>query len=32
MKRTAFRAILAEERGRLGNIASLFEQLDREIG
>jgi patatin-related protein len=32
MKRDAFRAILAEEKGRLTNIAALFEQLDREIG
>ena len=32
MKRDAFRAILAEEKGRLGDIAGLFEQLDREIG
>jgi patatin-related protein len=32
MKRDAFRAILSEERGRLTNIESLFDQLDREIG
>lgn len=32
MKRDAFRAIVAEEKGRLTNIASLFDQLDREIG
>jgi patatin-related protein len=32
MKRDAFRAILAEERGRLTDIAALFVQLDREIG
>jgi len=32
LKRDAFRAILAEERPRLKNIASLFEALDREIG
>ena len=32
MKRNAFRAILAEERGRLKTIDSLFDQLDREIG
>jgi patatin-related protein len=32
MKRDAFRAILAEEKGRLTNIAALFDQLDREIG
>jgi patatin-related protein len=31
MKRDAFRAILAEEKGRLTNIAALFDQLDREI-
>ena len=32
MKRDAFRAIIAEEKGRLTSIASLFQQLDREIG
>jgi patatin-related protein len=32
MKRDAFRAILAEEKGRLTRIAALFDQLDREIG
>ena len=32
MKRDAFRAIVAEERGRLTNIESLFADLDREIG
>jgi patatin-related protein len=32
MKRDAFRAILAEEKERLTTIASLFDQLDREIG
>jgi len=32
MKRAAFRAILAEEKERLTNIDTLFEQLDREIG
>ena len=32
MKRDAFRAIIAEEKGRLTNIAALFDQLDREIG
>src|SRR5207253_10021998 len=32
MKRDAFRAILAEEKGRLTNIDALFDQLDREIG
>jgi patatin-related protein len=32
LKRAAFRAILAEERGRLSSIPTLFEQLDREIG
>ena len=31
LKRNAFRAILAEERPRLTNIAALFEALDREI-
>jgi len=32
MKRNAFRAILAEEKGRLTHIDALFDQLDREIG
>ena len=32
LKRNAFRAILQEERGRLTNIDSLFEELEREIG
>jgi hypothetical protein len=32
LKREAFRAILAEEKGRLTAIPSLFEQLEREIG
>ncbi len=32
MKRDAFRAILAEEKGRLGAIGSLFESLEAEIG
>ena len=32
LKREAFRAIVAEEKERLTNIDSLFEQLDREIG
>jgi patatin-related protein len=32
MKRDAFHAILAEEKGRLTNIASLFAALTREIG
>ncbi|HKR24040.1 MAG TPA: DUF3376 domain-containing protein, partial [Allosphingosinicella sp.] len=32
LKRDAFRAILAEERGRLTSIATLFAELDREIG
>jgi patatin-related protein len=32
MKRDAFRAILAEEKGRLTSIAALFDQLDLEIG
>ena len=32
MKREAFRAILAEEKGRLTHIDALFDQLDREIG
>ncbi|MBV9883851.1 MAG: patatin-like protein [Sphingomonadaceae bacterium] len=32
MKREAFRAILEEERARLTNIDTLFEELDREIG
>ncbi|HYI64253.1 MAG TPA: patatin-like protein [Allosphingosinicella sp.] len=32
LKRDAFRAIVAEERGRLTSIASLFAELDREIG
>jgi patatin-related protein len=32
LKRDAFRAILAEERGRLGQIQPLFEALEREIG
>ena len=32
LKRAAFRAILAEEKERLTNIDTLFEQLDREIG
>lgn len=31
-KREAFRAILAEERGRLTQIGPLFEELDREVG
>jgi hypothetical protein len=32
LKRDAFRAIVEEERPRLTNIASLFEELEREIG
>jgi patatin-related protein len=32
IKREAFRAILAEEKGRLTSIAALFETLEREIG
>ena len=32
LKREAFRAILAEEKGRLTNIETLFAELDREIG
>ena len=32
LKRDAFRAIVAEERPRLTKIASLFDELDREIG
>ncbi|MEA3047896.1 MAG: hypothetical protein QOJ53_2228 [Sphingomonadales bacterium] len=32
LKREAFRAILAEEKGRLTAIEGLFEELDREIG
>jgi patatin-related protein len=32
LKRDAFRAILAEERSRLGNIAALFDELEKEIG
>ena len=32
VKREAFRAILAEEQGRLTAIGSLFDELDREIG
>jgi patatin-related protein len=32
LKREAFRAILAEERPRLTQIGSLFEELEREIG
>ena len=32
LKRDAFRAIVAEERDRLGSISSLFEALDKEIG
>jgi patatin-related protein len=32
LKRDAFRAILAEEKGRLTNISGLFEELEREIG
>jgi len=32
LKRAAFRAILAEERERLGAIPELFESLEREIG
>ncbi len=32
LKRGAFRAILAEERGRLTAIPALFAELDREIG
>ncbi|PSJ39706.1 patatin-like protein [Allosphingosinicella deserti] len=32
LKRQAFRAILAEERPRLGAIGSLFDDLEREIG
>jgi patatin-related protein len=32
LKREAFRAILAEERGRLASIPTLFEELEREIG
>ena len=32
LKRDAFRAILAEEKERLTSIASLFAQIEREIG
>ncbi|HEX8533134.1 MAG TPA: patatin-like protein [Allosphingosinicella sp.] len=32
MKRSAFRAIIEEERPRLTHIGTLFEELDREIG
>jgi patatin-related protein len=32
LKRDAFRAILAEERPRLGAIETLFDELEREIG
>ncbi len=32
LKRDAFRAILAEERGRLTQIGPLFEELEREVG
>jgi patatin-related protein len=32
LKRDAFRAILAEERGRLGAIGALFDELEREVG
>ncbi|WP_129793728.1 patatin-like protein [Sphingosinicella sp. CPCC 101087] len=32
LKRQAFRAILADEKSRLGCIASLFETLEREVG
>ena len=32
LKRSAFRAILDEERPRLGHIRSLFDELEREIG
>jgi patatin-related protein len=32
LKRDAFRAILAEERGRLGAIQALFDELEREVG
>jgi hypothetical protein len=32
LKREAFRAILAEERPRLGAVQPLFESLEREIG
>jgi len=32
LKRDAFRAILAEEKGRLTQIATLFAELEREIG
>jgi hypothetical protein len=32
LKRSAFRAIVEEERPRLANIADLFDELDREIG
>ena len=32
LKRDAFRAILAEEKGRLTTIPSLFEELEREVG
>jgi hypothetical protein len=32
LKRDAFRAILAEERGRLGAIQPLFDELEREVG
>ena len=32
LKRDAFRAIIAEEKPRLTNIATLFAELDREIG
>ena len=31
LKRDAFRAILAEEKGRLGAIAPLFDEIEREI-
>jgi patatin-related protein len=32
LKRDAFRAILAQERGRLTSIATLFAELEREVG
>lgn len=32
LKKQAFRAILAEEKGRLGQIQTLFAELEREIG
>ncbi|MEA3010546.1 MAG: hypothetical protein QOJ91_2238 [Sphingomonadales bacterium] len=32
LKREAFRAILAEERPRLGEIQSLFDEIEREVG